>query len=616
MILIGVAACLASGSLAQNVPVRLYVDAKQAPQKVLHGRLVMPVKSGELTLMYPKWIPGEHGPTGPLMNLTGLKLSSGGKVLSWERDPVEMYAIKCQIPAGVTELEATYDFLFSGSTDGFSAGASATSQLAVISWNQVLLYPKGAKSDDLKYEAHLSLPADWKFGTALNATQESAEGISFKPVSLTTLVDSPVAAGKHFRAIPLGDDAGKNHEIDLIGDSEAALAMPDTMISSYKQLVRETGILFGARHYSQYKFLFTLSDHVSSFGLEHHESSDDRLAEKAFVEEGQRKTSAGLLPHEFFHSWNGKYRRPAGLATSAYEEPMKGELLWVYEGLTDYYGEVLASRCGLYTLADFRERLASTASQMDSTVGRKWRPLADTATAAQLLYTAPREWQAFRRGTDFYPEGDLIWLEADSIIRKNTAGAKSLDDFCKLFHGGENSLPSVKPYGLTDVLATLNQVTPYDWKGFFKQRVYDVNAKAPLGGIENCGWKLVYNDIPNELDKASEDSNKYADFYSTLGFTLSENGNVKDIIPGSPSFLAGVSPGQKVMAVNGKKYTPEAMREAIKGGVKSSIDLLMEDGDNYQTLPIQYHGGLRYPHLERDESKPDLLTEIIKAHAK
>ena len=603
---------------AQNSTIKLYLDARQASQKALHGRLILPVKSGELTLLYPKWIPGEHGPTGPILNLIGLKLTANDKTIPWERDQAEMFAVRCKVPAGVTEIAATYDFLYSGNTDGFSSGASATSQLAVINWNQALLYPAGTKSDDLKYEAHLMLPEGWKYGTALQTATESAEGIAFKPVSLTTLIDSPVATGVHFRKIPIGDDDGKNHEIDLIGDSEACLAMPDGMIASYKQLVKETGVLFGARHYGQYKFLFTLSDHVASFGLEHHESSDDRVGEKTFTDESKRKNSASLLPHEFFHSWNGKYRRPAGLATSSYDQPMKGELLWVYEGLTDYYGEVLASRCGLYTLSDIRERFASVASDMENAVGRKWRPLADTAVAAQLLYNAPREWQAFRRGTDFYSEGDLIWLEVDTIIRQKTQGKKSLDDFCRAFHGGQNSLPLVKPYVLNDIVKDLNRIAPYEWSGFFKSRVYDVNPHAPLGGIENAGWKLVFNETPNEYDKSGEDSNKYASFIATLGFSVGENGNVSDLLPGSPAALAGVSPGQKVIGVNGKKYSAEGMKDAISAAKTPSviIELLAEDGDNFRTFKLDYHGGLRYPHLERDATKPDLLTEIIKAHAK
>ncbi len=615
--------CLAGMSLqslaqAPNAPIKLYLDARQASQKMLHGRLILPVKPGDLTLLYPKWIPGEHGPTGPILNLTGLKLTANGKMIPWERDPVEMFAVRCKVPAGAAEIVATYDFLYSGNTDGFSSGASATSQLAVISWNQALLYPGGNKSDDLKYEAHLMLPEGWKYGTALQTTTESAEGIAFKPVSLTTLVDSPVAAGVHFRKIPIGDDDGKKHEIDLIGDSEASLGMPDGMIASYKQLVKETGVLFGARHYGQYKFLFTLSDHVASFGLEHHESSDDRVGEKTFTDESKRKNSASLLPHEFFHSWNGKYRRPAGLATSSYDQPMKGELLWVYEGLTDYYGEVLASRCGLYTPADIRERFASVASDMENAVGRKWRPLADTAVAAQLLYSAPREWQAVRRGTDFYSEGDLLWLEVDTIIRQKTEGKSSLDDFCRAFHGGKNSLPLVKSYVLNDIVTDLNRIAPYDWSGFFKSRVYDVNPHAPLGGIENSGWKLVFNEIPNEYDKSGEDSNKSASFITTLGFSVSENGNVSDLLPGSPAALAGVSPGQKVIAVNGKKYSAEGMKDAVTAAKTPSvnIEVLAEDGDNYRTFKLDYHGGLRYPHLERDTSKPDLLTEIMKAHAK
>ena len=601
---------------AQNAPVQLEIDARDVPRKVLHAHMRIPAKPGPLTLMYPKWIPGEHGPTGPIINMTGLKLSADGKPVTWRRDPEEMYALHLDVPPGANEVIADFDFLY-GSSGAFGAGAAATTQLVVLSWNHALLYPKGSKSDDLTYSATLRLPQDWQFGTSLPVSRSSGDSITFQPVSLTRLVDSPVAAGKYFKRYPIGEDRGRPHYIDLVADSAEALTIPDNVLAGYKNLVGETGALFGARHYGQYHFLYVLSDHIAQFGLEHHESSEDRTGERTLLDENQRKLAGTLLTHEFSHSWNGKFRRPAGLATPSYEQPMKGELLWVYEGLTTYLGDILAPRSSLNTPEEFREQLAGTASQMARIAGRKWRPLADTAVEAQLLYVAPQEWTSARRGVDFYPEGTLIWLEADTLIRQKTAGQKSLDDFCRLFYGGESGPPQVKPYTVDDVTSALNKVAPYDWKGFFQKRVYEVRAEAPLEGIENSGWHLIYNETPNEMQKNAETAFKFADFSLTLGLSLNESGAVNDLVPESAAAKAGISPGFKVVGVNGRKYTAERLHSAVKEskGALAPIVLLVEDGDYQRSLNLDYHDGERFPHLERFASRPDLLSEIIKPHA-
>ncbi|HXP45680.1 MAG TPA: hypothetical protein VN810_00310, partial [Terriglobales bacterium] len=322
--------------LAANPPgtITLAVDATDAARSLFHARLVIPVTAGPLTLFYPEWIPGEHGPTGPLVNLAGLKMTANGKPLAWRRDDVDMYALHVDVPQGASALEIALDYLGPVKEEGFSAAASSTQQLALISWNQVLLYPQGKPPHELMYAASLRLPAGWKFATPLEIASQTGDTPEFKPVTLNSLIDSPVLSGAHFRVVPLAAEITPAHRLDLAADSEAALDIPADVVSEYSQLVRETGALFGARHYGHYDFLISLSDHVAHFGLEHHQSSDDRMRERAFVDGYLYASGGGLLPHEFTHSWNGKYRRPAGLATANYQEPMKGELLWVYEGLT------------------------------------------------------------------------------------------------------------------------------------------------------------------------------------------------------------------------------------------------------------------------------------------
>lgn len=596
-------------------PITLSLDATEAPRKILHSHLVIPAGTpGPLTLVYPKWLPGEHGPTGPITDLAGLRMTAAGRTIPWQRDLVDMYAFHCIVPPGVAAIEVDLDFLLPASTAGFTSSASSSAQLAVINWNQVLLYPQGSASDALTYNVHLRLLVGWKFGTAMTVARESREGIDFKPVSLTTLVDSPLAAGAYFRRIELTPGATPAHYIDMVGDSAAALEMSPELIADYKQLVAETGALFGARHYTQYHFLYTLSDHVASFGLEHHESSDNRVPERTLLDEAQHMLNADLLPHEFVHSWNGKYRRPADLTTTDYQQPMRTDLLWVYEGLTQYLGDVLTARSRLLTPEQSREFLASIAAQLDYRAGRMWRPLVDTATAAQLLYEAPPSWASWRRSVDFYNEGVLIWLEADVIIRQRTQGRSSLNDFCRRFHGGQTGAPAVNTYTLDDVVKTLNEVAPYDWRAFFDREVYNINPRAPLAGIEGSGWRMVYTDAPNVYTQAQEQTGEVTDLSYSLGLSLGSEGNVVDVIPGQAADKAGIGPGMKLVAVGGRRWSPEVLRQALRATKTSSeaLELLLENGDFYKTYRLNYHGGERYPHLERIGERPDLLGEILK----
>lgn len=613
------AATVVCAPLFAQGPIPIRVDASDAGRRLFHVKMTMTAKTGPMTLLYPEWIPGEHGPTGPILNMVGLVITGGGKTIPWRRDDVNMFAYHVDVPAGVGSLDIAFDFISPSESSGFSSGASATTELAVVSWNQLLLYPEGANADSLQYQANLKLPNSWKFGTALPIRRETGAEIEFQPAALTTLIDSPLSAGAHYRTIDLGSDRGLPHYLHLAADSERALEAAPETIQGFKNLVQEEGALFQARHYRDYHFLLTLSDHVAHFGLEHHESSDDRVGERTLIDDSQRIAEGFLLPHEFTHSWNGKFRRPAGLAgkdgrDGGYDTPMKGELLWVYEGLTEYMGEVLTPRSALWTPEQYRDYLAITAASLDNEYGRRWRPLEDTAVAAQLLYTAPEDYNAYRRNVDYYPEGTLIWLEADVTIRKSSKGAKSLNDFCRTFYGGASGKPELKTYTFADVVAGLNAVQPYDWAGFFNQRLHSTSPHAPLGGVEGSGWKLTYDANRSDFWKSLEEVSKGADFSYSLGIRVrDEDGTISDVALESPAFKAGMAPAVKLIAINKRQYNSTLLREAIQAAAKDGkpIELMVKAGDFYQTFSIDYRGGERYPHLTRIESAPDLLSDII-----
>ena len=606
---------------AANPPgaVTLAVDATDAPRNLLHARMVLPVGAGPLTLYYPEWIPGEHGPTGPIVNLAGLKISAAGKPLPWRRDDVDMYAFHVDVPQGISSLEIALDYLGPVREEGFSSASSSTQQLTMISWNQLLLYPQGKPTRELMYAASLRLPTGWKFASALEVASQTGEVVDFKPVALNMLVDSPVLSGAHFRSVPLAGEINPPHRLDLAADSDAALELSDDVIAEYSQLVREAGALYGARHYRHYDFLVSLSDHVAFFGLEHHQSSDDRMRERAYVDGNLYASGASLLPHEFTHSWNGKYRRPAGLATGNYQEPMKGELLWVYEGLTQYLGTILSARSGLWTPEQLRQQLALSTAQLDTTAGRTWRPLRDTAVAAQILFNTPHEWEASRRTVDFYDEGTLIWLDVDTTIRELTKGRRSMNDFCRLFFGGADTGPELKTYTFDDVVNTLNQVAAHDWRAFLNTRLDSTSPRAPMGGIEHGGWKLVYAETESPVFLAVEALDHVTDVRYSLGLVIREpEATLRDVLPDSPAWQAGMGPGMKLLGVNGTAYSATVLHEAIRAAKNNSqpIQLLVQNGSFQNTYSVNYHAGEKYPDLERIPNAPDLLGEIIKPLAK
>ena len=596
-------------SFAQSsVALKLEVDATEAARNVLRVKETIPVRMGQFTLFYPKWIPGEHSPTGTINDMVNLVVRGNGKELVWERDDVEMFAFRVAIPAGVRQIEVSFDDVSQPST-------VASSQLSRIKWNRLLVYPRAISSDNIIVTASMKMPSGWKYASALPVASEAGERVSFKPVSLTTFIDSPAIIGHYFKKVDLTQN-GVLHEIDIAADTEASLNFKPETLQGWKNLVKEANLMYGAHHYNSYRFLLTLSDIGGSEGLEHHESSEDGVGLNALSESEELLDLGDLLGHEYTHSWNGKYRRPASLTTPDFEQPMQGELLWVYEGLTEYLGNVLPARSGLWTPEDFRETTATVAAMMENQSGRKWRPLVDTARAVQYTYPSPGAWMNARRRVDYYYEGQLIWMEADVLIRQKTGGKKSLDDFLHEFHGGQSTGPMVKTYLFGDVVTALTKVLPYDWAGFLRQRVYAVQKNAPLGGITNGGWKLVYNDTPNVRTAGNEKLRKFKNFMYSIGISVSAEGTIIDVNPDLEAAKAGLAPGMTIVRDDGKEFSLDDLAKAVTNSktITSPIKITAQNGIDKQSYTINYHGGDRNPHLVRDESKKDILSEVIKSH--
>ncbi|HET7435548.1 MAG TPA: M61 family peptidase [Thermoanaerobaculia bacterium] len=614
-----VLALLLASTVFAATPIRVLVDATDAPRNVFRSHITLPAHEGMTRLAVAKWIPGEHGPTGPVTDVVDVRITANGAPLTWRRDPLEMFVVETNVPAKASTIDVDLTYLAPTASGQFTAGQSSTANLAVMSWNTLLVFTPGTPADDVTVEGAIRMPEGWTWASPLLAANEANGRVDFQPASLTTYVDSPVLISRFLKKVTLDTPNAPPHRINIASESNAALITPPNFVADYSRLVAEAGSLFGAYHFRKYDWLLTLSDHVAHFGLEHHEASDDRMAEATLSKENLRRRLGGLLSHEYVHSWNGKFRRPAGLLSADYMTPMQGEMLWVYEGLTQYLGEVLAARSGLWTPEYYRESVARIAATFDQQPGRTWRPLADTAVAAQLLYAAPEAWSSLRRSTDFYDESVLLWLEVDSIIRAKTNGKATLDDFVKRFHGAPGGKPEVKPYTFDDVVNALNAVAPYDWRTHLNERLWSTSPRAPIGGITGHGWRLVYDETPNAVASDDAEMREQQDATFTLGMTIKNaDGSIVDVTPGLPAASAGLAPGMKVVAVNGRRWTREVLDAAIreaKGG-NAPIEIIAENNDFFRTYAVNYHEGMRYPHLVRDEKTPDTLGDVVRAHSR
>jgi predicted metalloprotease with PDZ domain len=591
----------------------LEVDATAASRGLQSVRMQIPVSPGPVTLVYPKWIPGNHRPSGTINSLSGLVVRAGDAVLGWERDPLEMFAFRVEVPPGVARIDVAFDLIGSLGAQAPTADRRATDALAVLQWNRLLLYPAGIPVWDIPVEAAIRLPSGWTQASALPGAVAAGDRVRFATVSLETLVDSPVLIGRHMRAYPLGGEPAVT--LHAAADSAAALAISPQAEVALRRLVVEARALFGAEHYDSYHFLLSLSDQADGYGLEHHASSDNWAGERSLVDEVAWRGMATLLSHEYTHSWNGKYRRPAGLVAPDFQQPVQPDLLWVYEGLTEYLQGVLAARSGLLSATEYQEDWAYAAAEMALRRGREWRPLADTARAVQIMRGQPQDWVSRRRGVDYYTEGALLWLEADVLIRRESRGRRSLDDFCRRFFGGESGPPRVLPYTLDDMLAALQAVQPHDWAGFWRERLSRVRTEAPLEGLVAAGWQLAWGEEPTSMQTAYDTVSKRIDLRHSLGFSLGEADSIiSDIVPGSPADAVGMAPGSVLLGVDGRKWSSTLIRDALRAGAsgKSQLELLVQNQDVFRTLTLSLSGGARYPRLERIKGSRDLLATIAK----
>ena len=596
--------------------VSLSVDLTNVNHRVLNVHETIPVKPGEITLLYPEWLPGTHSPSNPVANMAGLVATADGRRVSWLRDRVNTWAFHIDVPKGATTLELNFQYLAPVNPQ---QGRIST-KIADVTWNSVLLYPAGYFARRIQFAVELRLPEGWKFATSLEVKSQNGNVVQFKDTALNTLIDSPVYAGVNYKRVDLSTGPDNPVYLDVFADKPEQLEITPEELQYHKNLVIQAQKLFNSRHYDHYDFLFSLSDTVGGKGLEHHQSSEDGTRANYFTDWLAGVGGRALLPHEYTHSWNGKFRRPADLWTANFNEPMQNDLLWVYEGLTDYYGNVLTARSGMRTPDQTRDVLAQIAANFEISPGRTWRSLEDTTNQPIISShgATPQSWPSWQRSYDYYPESDLIWLDADTIIRERSNGQKSLDDFAKLFFGINDGSYVTVPYTLEDLVKALNTVQPYDWAEFFRARVYEVSPQVPMNGITQGGYRLVYNDNEPEWMRHMDPS-RGTSFATSLGFALkgedgdrSANG-IANVWWDSPAFKAGMTPEMQLQGVNDQTFSLSNLREAILAAEKSNapIKLLVKRDKEFLTLNVDYHGGLRCPHLERVESMPDRLDEIL-----
>ena len=593
---------------------KLEVDATDLERRIFRVRETIPVTGpGPMTLYFPQWVPEGHSPRNPLWSLAGLTIRAGGQPVAWTRDPVEVHAFHLAPPPGAASLEVEFQILTPTAPD--QGRVLMTPEMLSAPWITLALYPSGYFLRRIPVAAAIRLPDGWGYGTALETASSEHGLIGFKPVSFDVLADSPLIAGRHFKAFQL-DTSGKSRvTLDVAADRPELLAATPEQIEKHRELVRQADKLYGARHYDHYDFLLTLSDSLGRAGFEHHRSSEDGTQADYFTGWARNTPARNLLPHEYSHSWNGKFRTPADLWTANLNVPMRDSLLWVYEGQDQYWGYVLGARSGLVTRQETLDSLAMTAAAYAvGRPGRQWRSVEDTTNDPIIASRRPMPWTSWQRSEDYYSEGQLVWLDADTLIRERTGGKKSLDDFARGFFGIEDGNFSEVAYSFDDVVAGLNAVMPYDWAKFLDERINRVRPEYPLDGVTRGGYRLIYTETPTEFWRENDAIRKQLDLTYSLGLTLNREGGVTAVLWDGPAFKAGLAVGARLIAVNGVAYDPDLLKEAITAAKAGPpVTLIVRDGDHFRVVALDYRGGLKYPRLERLEAKPDLLSAIYAA---
>ena len=605
---------------AQDIPfpgtLQIAVDATDLDRRILRVHETIPVTGGvPTTILFPKWLPGNHSPTGPVADMGGLTVTADGQRIGWMRDPVDDYAFHLTPPAKAAKIEIDFQYLSPVAAD--EGRVVVSPEMLRAQWTALSFYPAGYYVRRIPVQAEIHLPEGWGFGTGLEVASQKGPIVSFKTVPYDVLIDSPILAGRYFKRIDLDPGSPVPVTLDVAADRPELLEAKPEQIEAHKNLVQQAYKLYGAHHYDHYDFLLALSDRIGGIGLEHHRSSEDGVPDGYFIDWAGDAPNRDLLPHEYTHSWNGKYRRPADLWTPDYDRPMQGSLLWVYEGQTQYWGYVLAARSGLLTKEQALDAIALTAATYDNMPGRTWKSLEDTTNDPVVSMRRPQPWRSWRRSEDYYSEGELVWLDADTLIRKMSNGAKSLDDFAHAFFGINNGDFSELTYDFNEVVATLNGIVPYDWAGFLHTRLDSNSPHAPLDGISRGGYKLVYADQPTEYQRQGMMLRKNEDFTFSLGFAIaSKDQTLASVLWDGPAFRAGLTVGAKLLAVNGIAYDKDRLKEAIREAQAKGaapIELLLQKDDHFRTVKIDYHGGLRYPRIVRDvkEGETASLDEIL-----
>ena len=620
-LLLAAATVLTLPAFAQT-PIRITADLTEAPRKLYHAEIDLPVKPGPATFITPEWIPGNHRPTGPVSDITGVAFSIDGKPVYWRRDDQNLYEYHVEIPKGVTTLHAHLDCIVT---------ARASDKMAVLEWEKLMLYPANIPVRDIAIQPSVTVPAGWGIGTALTPTgaydpnAKVGGTTQFQPTTVEQLEDSPVISGEYFHEFALAPEISPKHYIDVASDEPGDSNLRPQPLDEISNLVRETGAAYDSRHYHVYHFLLTQSDIAGGEGLEHGQSSDNGVGEKGFESQKGQLGDADLLSHEFTHSWNGKYRRPYNLYQDDFSKMQQGSLLWVYEGMTQYLGNVLAARSGLKSQAAYREMLALSAAQLDYKSGREWRPTEDTAIAASILRSEGPAWGNWRRGQDYYQEGELFWLDADTKIRELTNDQKSLTDFLHIFLGkGGNTGPLIVTYNRDELVSDLNAVVKYDWASFIHDHIDVVNPHADFDGITRGGYKIVYQDHPSDSLSALMHSGGRRGggggpyVWYSLGLQVSADGTIYDVRWGSPADKAKLAPGQKLIAVNGLVFSSDALHQTLVAAQtsKEPIHFLMQSEQYITPVNIDYHDGERYPAMVRVDGTKDYLDEITNPLAK
>ncbi|MEO6688621.1 MAG: peptidase M61 [Dokdonella sp.] len=594
---------------------KLDVDATDLDHRIVRVHEEIPVAAGSLTLLYPQWLPGNHAPRGPIDKLAGLAISGNGKPIAWKRDPLDVYAFHIDVPPGVASIAV--DFAFLSPQDASQGRVVMTPDMLNLQWNTVALYPAGYHARGITVAPTVKLPSGWQFGCALEKMGALAANgsVNFKPVAFDILVDSPMFAGRHYKRVDLAGAGNVPVRLNIVADEAKDLEIKPDQLKAHVELVAQARKLYGSQHYDHYDMLLALTDNLGGIGLEHHRSSENSVEPGYFSEWDKHAPVRDLLPHEYTHSWNGKFRRPADLTTPNFNVPMQGSLLWVYEGQTQYWGHVLAARSGLWSAEQARDALAMVAANYaDNRPGFDWRNVQDTTNDPIVAQRKPLAYRNYQMSEDYYSAGQLIWLAVDAKLRELTHEQRSLDDFAHAFFGVDDGSYAVKTYTFDDVVHALNGVVTHDWATFLRERV-DAHA-PPLDGIAASGWKLVYTDTPSALQKSVEANRKAADFSTSIGLTINtKDSKIADVRWNGPAFKAGIAPTGTLVAVNGREFKAERLKDAVAAakGSAAPIELLVKAGDEYKIVRIDYHEGLRYPHLERIAGTTDRLDAILAA---